>query len=196
MWPIHKRCRACKIRWIHFPKARNFTPYKDLLLSTLEIVRDSEEKSLQLLPVDTPMLWLCSGAETCVSFGTKRLRDRPPKDSINSEVKLCLHDVEIISQKAFSSCRPPHHGYGCHKDSSPPGLEVSYCLTVVVKAVPGTKPQEWKGQHSTHHFLRSGKKHAQICKRSTDMVTHHTQGYQMCQFSWTCMVGRGKLIFV
>lgn len=48
------------------------------------------------------MLWLCPGAETSVSFGIKSLRGRPLKDSINSEVELCLHDVEVTSQKVFS----------------------------------------------------------------------------------------------
>lgn len=68
------------MRWIGFPKVRNFTPYKDLLLSTLEILGDSEENSLQLLPVDSPVLWLCSGADICMNFGTKRIRERPPED--------------------------------------------------------------------------------------------------------------------
>lgn len=30
--------------WIGFPEARNFTPYKDLLLSMLEVLGDGEEK--------------------------------------------------------------------------------------------------------------------------------------------------------
>lgn len=152
------RHRACKMGWISFPEPRNFTPYNDLLLSMLEVLGDGEEKSLQFLAVHTAELRLCSGTEICVSFGTKRWSERPPKDSINSQVRLCLHDVETTPQKAFSSCRSPRHGCGRHKDSSPPGLEVSYCLTVIAKAVPGTKPQGWKGQHPTHHFLCLGKK--------------------------------------
>jgi len=151
------------MRWISFPKARNFTPYKVVLLCTLDILGDDDKNRLQLLPVNTSVQWLCSGAEICVSFGTKSLRERPPKDSMNSEVKLCLHNVDITSEQAFSSCRPPHHGYECLKDSSPPGLEFSYCLTVTAKAVPGIKPQGRRGQHLI--FCIQGKKACSVMQK-------------------------------